>query len=156
MKTLNCQPTSHWTATPPPETERTRGSHVREETSPPSAVKAVRDTLDCALTRSLEQQYGARWEKMHKYSKLTFRAILSLYIFWGHWQAAVSPQELMAEAIEQTNSDLHLDDPEVYSAIATCTELPLLQLEALLAALSEQIREECWSPSGQAYRVEQP
>jgi hypothetical protein len=156
MKTLNCQPTSHWTSVPQSEKERSP-AHSDRETSTPSGVKAVREYLDCALTRTLEQKYGVYWERMPKYSKLTFRAIVSLYIFWSHWLAAVSPQDLMAEAIEQTNSDLHLDDPEVYSAIATCTELPLLELEKLLTALGEQIREECWSPNGQTPRVvEQP
>ncbi|MDY6781104.1 MAG: hypothetical protein SW833_00855 [Cyanobacteriota bacterium] len=158
MKTLNCQPISHWTSVPQSENERspTTTTMYDGETHTPSGRKALRDILECPLTQTLEKQYGERWERMSKYSKLTFRAILSLYIFWSHWFAAALPQDLMAEAIEQTNSDLHLDDPEVYSAIAACTELPLYQLEELLVILGEQIREECWSSNGQAPRVEQP
>ncbi|MBE9118401.1 hypothetical protein IQ249_21140 [Lusitaniella coriacea LEGE 07157] len=109
------------------------------------SVKSITDSLDCHLTRILEETYGSRLERMFKYSKLSFRAILSLYIFWSHWWAAEQPEEMMAEAIEQIDSDLHLDDEDVYNAIAACVELPTQDLEQIMQALSQQIQQECWS-----------
>jgi hypothetical protein len=144
MTTLNCQQSARWNPPPPPDPE-VRVPQPVADNLPRSQVKSVRDYLDCPLTRTLEAKYGSRWERMHKYSKLTFRAALSLYGFWSHWCAAAPPKELIAEAIEQTNSDLRLDDPDLYSAIASCIELPIQEIEKLLQALGEQIREECWS-----------
>lgn len=141
MTTLDCQTARVWKAVPPPEPEATVSPPPQE----PPALPTVRDYLDCGFTQTLEAHYGARWEKMSKYSKLTFRAVLSLYVFWSQWIAAAEPEALMAEALEQVNSDLRLEDPAAYAAIANCIQLALPDLEGLLQALSEQIAIGCWS-----------
>lgn len=146
MTTLNYKQTARWNPAPLPQKDLRLDLPVRDNAPAPPA-KSVRDYLDCRLTQTLEQQYGERWERMQKYSKLTFRAVLSLYVFWSQWFAAAPPEDLMAEALEQINSDLRLDDPEVYEAIASCIELPIQDLERLLQAIGEQIGDECWSPN---------
>lgn len=131
------EPVESETDSPKPGSDCT----IRDDDS----VKSITDALDCHLTRILEETYGSRLERMFKYSKLSFRAILSLYIFWSHWWAAEQPEKMMAEAIKQINGDLHLDDEDVYNAISACVELPTQDLEQIVQALNKQIQQECWS-----------
>ncbi|MBD2580305.1 hypothetical protein [Oscillatoria sp. FACHB-1406] len=140
------QQAASWQAEPFPEADSPLPPPASAEVAAHS-MPAVRSILDCRFTQTLEQEYGPHWERMEKYSKYTFRAALSLYVFWSQWLAAERPEDLMAEAIEQTNSDLRLDDPAIYEALAACIEFSLQDLERLLLAIGAQIAEGCWSPN---------
>jgi hypothetical protein len=92
---------------------------------------------------ALTEQYGARLERMDTTSKHLLRASLSLYLCWLHKlmaQQAPIPETLIDEAIDQVDPDCWQGNTEIDTHIAAIATLPVGHIEALLDALTAQLR----------------
>lgn len=87
----------------------------------------------------LTERYGARLEKMDRYSKQVMRAALCLHQCWLEYGYS-SSQSLVQDAIDNVDVDFSVKEPEICYHIGSCTSLDVSRTESLLEALSAQLR----------------
>ncbi|BAZ19428.1 hypothetical protein NIES4073_02980 (plasmid) [Kalymmatonema gypsitolerans NIES-4073] len=107
-----------------------------------SIVNRPSDDADLIFD-DLLQQYGTRLERMERLSKLAFRAALVSYLYLLELSAASGegiPETLIDIAIDAVCPALWTDESELYDYIQEIATLDKDRIEALIEALTAQLR----------------
>ncbi|MDZ8260622.1 hypothetical protein [Nostoc sp. ChiQUE01b] len=90
----------------------------------------------------LIEEYGARFEKMERLTKLAFRAVLANYLYQleiCESALASPPETLILEAIDQTYPALWQEEPHLCEYLEQIAMLDKTRIESLLEALTAQL-----------------